>query len=366
MIIKSFVARNANEALRRVRKEMGGDAIVLKTRQLTDGIDGPRVEVTACLESASVGQSSDILAVGNAGAPRAETPRVADETAKPISVPRAITVDDGDTDFDLTRIERKLDRLLARPHWNVSIDTAAYVSVLTDADAPNDIIDEFLQTFDDREPEKAVEIFTGLIEPLIDEKVAITDKDRVIVVGPAGVGKSSLIGKLAANLVAREKKSVTLSTLDEQRIAAYEELQSYAAILGAALKEARDSKDNKKGVCLIDTAAVTRDADAIAELQGSIAGLKPTHCFAVVAATQRSSDLRGIISICKQIGATHIVATMLDLTDRWGSILTACRASGLKLAFVSSGPGGVGPLAKPSAHAIAEKLLKKESDSERA
>jgi flagellar biosynthesis protein FlhF len=363
MIIKSFVARNANEALRRVRREMGGEAIVLKTRQLIDDVDGPRVEVTACLESPSVGQTSDILTTGSTVAAAS---RLTDETADKVTSRTKLDRRESVDAAELTRIEQKLDRLLARPHWSASMDTAANVSALTDADAPNDIIDEFLQALDGTDTEKAVEVLTAIIEPHLDTRVAITNKDRVVVIGQAGVGKSSLIGKLAANLIAREKKSVTLSTLDEQRIAAYDELQSYAAILGADLTEAKESKNNKKGICLIDTAAVSRDGETNHDLKAAIADLEPSHCFAVVSATQRTSDLRLYIETCKQAGATHIVGTMLDLTDRWGSLLTACRTSGLKIAFVSSGPGGIGTLAKPSARAIAEKLLKKESSSDRA
>ena len=61
MIIKSFVAESASAALKMVREEMGGDAIVLKTRQVFDRTNRPRVELTACIEKASVAQASTIL-----------------------------------------------------------------------------------------------------------------------------------------------------------------------------------------------------------------------------------------------------------------------------------------------------------------
>ena len=370
MIIKSFVARNANEALRRVRKEMGGDAIVLKTRQLVDGVDGQRVEVTACLERPSVGQTSDILTRTGGAPSSAPASRIPDEAVAKVeevlSRAEESAIPEIRDNLNLHRLEQKIDRLLARPHWNVTIDTAALVAAMTDSDAPNEIIDEFLQRCDDQDADSAVETLSSLIGPMICDDLSIAENDRVVVVGQAGVGKSSLIGKFAARFVAREKKTVTLATLDEQRIGAYDELQSYAAILGTEISAPNESKHVKKGVCLIDTPALTRDGKKNSELKAAVADLNPTHCFAVMSATQRSVDIRDNVKSFGMVGATHIVATMLDLTTRWGSILTACRTSGLKLAFVSRGPGGIGTLEKPTARTIAESLLKREANRERA
>ncbi len=50
MIIRSFVADSATSALKEVRTQMGGEAVVLKTRQVRTGNNGVQFEVTACLE----------------------------------------------------------------------------------------------------------------------------------------------------------------------------------------------------------------------------------------------------------------------------------------------------------------------------
>jgi len=64
MIIKTFTAESSAAALKRVKAEMGGEAIVLKTRQVSDESSQTMFEVTACLEKPTVDQSSKSLSSG--------------------------------------------------------------------------------------------------------------------------------------------------------------------------------------------------------------------------------------------------------------------------------------------------------------
>ena len=65
----------------------------------------------------------------------------------------------------------------------------------------------------------------------------------VALIGPTGVGKTTTIAKLAANLKLREKKNVGLITLDTYRIAAVDQLKRYADIIGAPLRVVAGSDD---------------------------------------------------------------------------------------------------------------------------
>jgi flagellar biosynthesis protein FlhF len=58
----------------------------------------------------------------------------------------------------------------------------------------------------------------------------------VALIGPTGVGKTTTIAKLAANLKLREKHRVGLITLDTYRIAAVDQLKRYADIIGSPLR----------------------------------------------------------------------------------------------------------------------------------
>src|SRR5688500_49090 len=84
----------------------------------------------------------------------------------------------------------------------------------------------------------------------------------VALVGPTGVGKTTTIAKLAANLKLREKHSVGLITIDTYRIAAVDQLRRYADIIGSPVRVANTAEGLRDAVAslqdfdflLIDTA----------------------------------------------------------------------------------------------------------------
>src|SRR5207237_362686 len=70
----------------------------------------------------------------------------------------------------------------------------------------------------------------------------------VALIGPTGVGKTTTVAKLAANLHLREKKRVGLITIDTYRIAAADQIKMYAKILGAPLKVVASANDLREAI----------------------------------------------------------------------------------------------------------------------
>ena len=110
MIIKSFTADSVAAALKEVRAELGGEAVVLKTRQLVNPGDSNRIEITACLDKPTAAQASVAL-------PDGELPSRADKAGGPASkvTSRAVRAKPAPGYVDsmelekLSQIERKLD-----------------------------------------------------------------------------------------------------------------------------------------------------------------------------------------------------------------------------------------------------------------
>ena len=76
----------------------------------------------------------------------------------------------------------------------------------------------------------------------------------VALIGPTGVGKTTTLAKLAANLKLREKHRVGLITLDTYRIAAIDQLKRYADIIGSPLRvvsRRRGTARRRSGRCAI-------------------------------------------------------------------------------------------------------------------
>src|SRR5690606_18138677 len=68
------------------------------------------------------------------------------------------------------------------------------------------------------------------------KRTKLTGPHIVALVGPTGVGKTTTIAKLSANLKLREGRRVGLITIDTYRIAAIDQLKRYADIIGAPLR----------------------------------------------------------------------------------------------------------------------------------
>lgn len=374
MIIRSFVAESVATALKQVRSEMGGDAVVLKTRQLDGKGNDGRFEVTACLDKPTAYQATRTLP------DRRATVAEAIDTDGEI-----VTTTVADEMADASVVEKRLHALDEKLESLLQIEQLAGSGfedelrlleesrrALVTSDIPTILVNRFLSGLKDRDPQERLTAeliesrLTTLVKNSIDTELTFKAGDRVLFVGPAGAGKTSAIGKLAARLVMKQKLAVKLITVDNSNIGAYDEIASYAELLGVAVtnpsfatEENSDTDDSDK-VVLIDTGSLPTEAKELKIFSTEIEKLKPTHRLAVFSATTRSSDIQTFAAALKPLEAGHLVFTMTDLTDFWGGMLAASEATGLKIALTAQSPSGVGSLDQPDISTVVSKLLGRE------
>ncbi len=388
MIIKSFAAETAAAALKLVRREMGGDAIVLKTRQLAADRNGARVEVTACLEKASAYQSSEILSNrldAETFSGGAETPPAPVTDAEPISAEPTSTEPINAALIERSRkapdiygrldnMERKLDRLItagqpaAQQGEPTVFDTIR--DNLKDADLSDDLIASIIGAVAVHpsaatDPQTAVhELLVPRLAELMEPGLMFVPGDRVVFVGPAGAGKSTVMGKVAAQLTVQAKMKVTLTTLDNCKMAAADEVRRYADVLNASLVDAfefePDTKVISEAVTLIDTPALPARQDSLDQLKEAIDTINPTCCVAVFSSLMRTNDALAIAESMQTLMPTHLAVTMTDLTDRFGTAVSISDATGWKIAMIGDAPGGIGHIRQPDPDRTARLLLKTE------
>jgi flagellar biosynthesis protein FlhF len=378
MIIKSFVAENAAAALKQVRMEMGGEAMVLKTRQLTTAEGGTRVEITACLEKVSAYQTSEILSDRMPTEPsptRVNSRWQPEETLTPLAgFGEPSTTATPDLQNRLDALGRKLDRLItsdltaADQGLPMVLDTIR--DNLKDADLTDDLIASVIgatsvhqeATIDPVATVRQilVELLAGLMEPNLTFELG----DKVAFIGPAGAGKSTLLGKLAARLTVQEKKKVTLVTLDNCKMAATEEIRRYAQVLDAELIDPTMLEDtpalHEDAVLLIDTPALPSNADDVARLADTLDEINPSIRVAVFSTLMRSNDALTIADAMLPLKPTHLAVTMTDLTDRHGTVISVAEHTGWLIAMIGNAPGGIGHVRQPDPDLTARLLLKTE------
>lgn len=168
----------------------------------------------------------------------------------------------------------------------------------------------------------------------------------VALVGPTGVGKTTTLAKLAARVALRERKRVELITLDTYRIAAVEQLRTYAEIIGAGFHVPRNVLEldalvrrlSGEAAVLIDTTG--RSPNDLADqmeladyLRASDSILK---CL-VLQATTHPADAAVVAGKFALYGADRLVITKLDETSQPGSSVQIARDARLPLAYLCAG-----------------------------
>ena len=383
MIIKSFKAETSAAALKMVRSEMGGDAIILKTRELFGELDSNRIEITACLEHPTVGQSNAIFPDD---IPSVEEQQNTNNTKISSDGKNRMDSKDANNEEILTKLhelENRLADVLKNESHSIDIKKENQVtnnSNLFDSLYEADVTPGFVEKFKNIVSEKKTDsnnLNSTIREAMVEQlsqmmlpSMEFENGDKLMFIGPAGSGKSSAMGKLAAQIVAFSKKKVQLASLDEFKMGAYDEIHSYAELLDASVADSNEisERENKNfdGVTLIDFPALTSDENKFTDLVEKVKKIQPDYCFLVVSALIRSGDLTDLLKQYKKYNPTHLIITMLDQTNRLGSLITAVETTNLKVAYLSDLPGGMGTLNTPDPAQIAKRLFNCEVSIETA
>ncbi len=168
----------------------------------------------------------------------------------------------------------------------------------------------------------------------------------VALVGPTGVGKTTTIAKLAANFRLRDGVKMGLVTVDTYRIAAVEQLRTYAEIIDLPMKVVTSPQEMRRALdelsdldlILIDTAGRSpRDELKIQELKSLLNEANVDEVHLVMSLT---ASVRSIKMTCDQfssVNPTSLILTKLDEAAGAGSLLSVSRDVKLPFSYLTTG-----------------------------
>ncbi|MEJ9210997.1 flagellar biosynthesis protein FlhF [Bacillus smithii] len=171
-------------------------------------------------------------------------------------------------------------------------------------------------------------------------------KKYINVVGPTGVGKTTTLAKLAAKAVLEYKKKIAFITTDTFRIAAIEQLKTYANLLNVPVEVVYNSADFEKAtqkfldydLVLIDTAGRNyRENQYIDQLKEIIPVHEEMETYLVLALTSKAEDLEEIIEKFQDLPFDQFIFTKLDETKRKGSLFNFVCKYRKKVGFLANG-----------------------------
>lgn len=183
------------------------------------------------------------------------------------------------------------------------------------------------------------------------QPIELTEKKPKVVffIGPTGVGKTTTIAKIASRFKVEKGKKVALFTADTYRIAAAEQLRTYANILDTPLNiiySPQELKEELKkledyDLVLVDTSGFSHkneeQRDETKELINKVPKEYEKEVYLVLSATTKYRDLIEIANMYKEHFQFRMIFTKLDETSCLGNILNMKLYTGADLSYLTSG-----------------------------
>jgi len=171
----------------------------------------------------------------------------------------------------------------------------------------------------------------------------------VFFVGPTGVGKTTTIAKIASKFCVEEKKKVALLTADTYRIAAAEQLRTYANILEVPFRIIYSDKEVEPiyqefkdfDYILVDTAGHSHHNEEQRMnsklMIHSLDDVAQTEVYLVLSATTKYRDLVSIADTYREMTDYTLIFTKLDETTSLGNLLNLRLHTEAEMSYVTCG-----------------------------
>jgi flagellar biosynthesis protein FlhF len=364
MDIKTFRAKTMRDALDLVRRELGPSAAVLHTRELNAGplsrlVFGRKFEVAA---STAVNVPSRLPeAVRNPVHAYVEAGHV--PPAHLEADYRARYRDDfrqqmaGQLDELHAMVEKLCERASSAPLHDLPETLFHVFTDMIEAEIDESIARRWLDEIRiDANPGELADplLVKSRIAQLLQAEiktagpiVADADSCRVVaLVGPTGVGKTTTIAKLAANYRLREKRRVGLITVDTYRVAAVEQLRTYADIIDLPMEVVATPREMHDAVArmshldlvLMDTAGRSpRDEVKIQELKSMLTEAEPDEVHLVLSSTAGAKSLLATAERFTDVGVTALLLTKLDEANSLGHLVSLIQSCPLPVSYLTDG-----------------------------
>ncbi|OWJ97177.1 flagellar biosynthesis protein FlhF [Pseudomonas sp. A46] len=420
MQVKRFFAADMRQAMKLVRDELGADAAIIGNRRVAGGVEltaaldypmpapapskpNPALEAELRKTQARIAQAQADLAV-RADADAAKDrqlfaarpltavepelpeealsaalgrPRAVARPVEPVAAPKSSGVDQAALDamrFELSGLRELIEVQLGSIAWGQMQSRRPQQASLwrrlqrmgLPAELGRALLDKVAKVDEPRQAWRMV--LAHLAHAIRTPKVEPLEEGGVIaLVGPAGMGKTTTLAKLAARYVLKYgAQSVALVSMDSFRIGAQEQIKTLGRILnvpvtlvdpGQSLTQALAPLVRKR-VVLIDTAGLpTNDPALTVQLEALASRAINAKNYLVMAATSQSQVLKAAYHSYKRCGLAGCVITKVDEAASLGEALGLAIGQHLPVAYLADGPRIPDDLQVPRSHQLVSRAV---------
>lgn len=414
MVIRKFIAATEQEATDMAKAELGNDVIIMNVkanepRGIQKFFKKASVEVTAAVDDIKKEEREEVPDFEKLQKAIQEKQFTASDSKNAVRMQQKeeiiknnqIIVDDdekesldekknADKDIedklntlqDLLEKQMQVNKEIQKEEKEETLSkNQAYIEIISKQLIENEVEPTYVeQIMDDIQGNLAANATLDTILASVYQKIVLkigqphlidlrTKRTKYIFfIGPTGVGKTTTIAKIASTMKLTRKSKVALITSDTYRIAAVEQLKTYANILGIPLKvvyapeEMEPLKEELRSydLVLVDTAGRSHNNE---EQKKDINNLLKTipdndrETFLVLSATTKYKDLVKIANSYSEIVKYNLIFTKLDETDSIGNIFNIRILTGAPLSYATWGQNVPEDIGKIDAQKIAKQLL---------
>lgn len=373
MRIKKFVAPNVKDAIAQVKTEFGDDAIILSQKKIKVNEDREGIEVTAAIDKSEELKNNKDSFIQHLKKTSAQSS--ASSTASGMQ----FTILQKEVEFISERMDLLINHIKYEnlPHIPKSLQKKVK-SLIAGGVKPslaNSIIEELVLNLKGED---------FLNEELIEEKLILKIKSMlqisgplkfnnnvpatVVIIGPSGAGKTTIAAKLAAINKYKSKKNVCLISADSYRIAAKEQLKSFAEIAKIRFESIYNNSElldlinqlQSFDLIIIDTAGINpRDMKKMVSLKEMIKVAKADEIHLVLSLTSKESYLRDVIRNFSILSYDSIIYSKIDETNTYGEILNIATDYEKKISYLTNGQSIPEDIITADRKELAELILNK-------
>ena len=385
MIIKKYTGKTEAEATEAAKKELGSGLVIMNVREVKKKgffafLSPKQIEITAALEEenpqkpqyGSITRTMDALAENRNLSVRNSTENIEKKLdslqtllESQLNSRQATGEETGTPRETVSEEKEKKDSEAETPEKKEeeqNPEQDKFIRLLYNKMLDNEMDEKYVNSIleDASKTKKADLPFDYLLANIYQKMVLKFGKSEgitpsadgpriVLFIGPTGVGKTTTIAKLAGKYCVEDKKKVALLTADTYRIAAAEQLRTYANILETPFRVIYTPEELQTAVkdywdcdyIFIDTAGRShQNADQLEKMKEMVGALKDPgnyHVFLVLSATTKYRDLQRIADCYGKIADYELIFTKLDETEAVGNLLNMKLYTGAPVAYVTCG-----------------------------
>ncbi|MBU5314754.1 flagellar biosynthesis protein FlhF [Clostridium bornimense] len=375
MKVKKYVVKNMNEAMAKIRNELGKDAIIVSQRKVRkEGIKGyftPKmIEVTAALDRYNKDnekkQSMDSIKalIYN----KQEEQKRALISEKQIDKKDKIIENTDSANENIIKEVIEMKNMIKelqsnRMETKDENDIDSFIDSLDiSKESKKRIIEEILKIDSDNDIEEKFKISLEKIVPEYEDK----ERKIEILIGPTGVGKTTTIAKLAGRKALLEKKKVGLITIDTYRIGAVEQLKTYSEIMNIPFKvvysikemdEALEELKDCDSIFIDTTGRSAKNTMQISELRAYINKIPNKLIHLVISSTIKNKDIKVILQGYGVIDFDSIIVTKLDETSNYEILIDALIDGNKPISYMTLGQSVPDDIKKVSKNFIIDLIV---------